>query len=128
MAYAKREKEEKQMKTELLSLEDELGIADAKNVFENETMNEEDNEKEEEKGASCSPEAELEPFVNEYKKEGETWGHNEGYCSSPIYTGLTGKVACPQHIHYANRHDAFASYSLFEYAGVVKMRSECDVM
>ena len=126
MAYAKREKEEKQMKIELLSLEDEFGIADAKNVFENETMNEEDNEQEEEKRASCSPEAVFEPFVNEYKKEGETWGQNEGYCSSTIYTGLTGKVACPKHIHYANRHDAFASYSLFEYAGVVKIVNKSD--
>jgi hypothetical protein len=113
MAYAKREKEEKQIKKLLISLEDEFGIPDAKNVLEKETMNEEENEKEEEKNASWTPEVVFEPFVNENKKEGETWGQNEGYCSSPIYTGLTEKMACPQHLHYANRHDAFSSYSLF---------------
>ena len=34
---------------------------------------------------------------------------------------LTGKVACPQHIHYANRGDAFRLYNLYEYAGLIKI-------
>ena len=37
---------------------------------------------------SIPPGSVFEPFEQEDDKEGETWGLNEGYCTSPIYTGL----------------------------------------
>lgn len=36
-----------------------------------------------------------------------------------IYVGSTGKIAVPQHIHYAHRGEAFKYYSLYEFASIV---------
>lgn len=45
----------------------------------------------------------------------------EGDSSStvPIYTGATGKIAVPQHIHYSYRGNHFQNYSLYEFASIV---------
>jgi hypothetical protein len=39
--------------------------------------------------------------------------------TAQIYTGSTGKIAVPQHIHYAHRGCAFKDYSLYEFASIV---------
>ncbi len=39
--------------------------------------------------------------------------------TAQIYTGSTGKIAVPQHVHYAHRGCAFKDYSLYEFASIV---------
>lgn len=41
--------------------------------------------------------------------------------SSTVYTGATGKIAVPQHIHYAHRGMHFAAYNLYEYTSIVSI-------
>lgn len=126
MAYAKREIEERNKKTPLTLL-DEFGTVDAdEDIMEwEEDVNEETDgtefNDENSPNISCTPDAEFEPFQSENAKEREAWGENEGYCTSSIYTGLTGRIACPQHIHYVHRDNNFLDYSLYEYAGLVKV-------
>ena len=44
---------------------------------------------------------------------------NEPQSTVVIYTVITGKIAVPQHIHYAHRGLAFEHYNLFEFASIV---------
>lgn len=39
--------------------------------------------------------------------------------TAQIYTGSTGKITVPQHVHYAHRGCAFKDYSLYEFASIV---------
>jgi hypothetical protein len=50
----------------------------------------------------------------------------EGDSSStvPIYTGATGKIAVPQHIHYSYRGNHFQNYSLNEFVSIVEIFPE----
>ena len=44
---------------------------------------------------------------------------NQIHSTAVIYKGATGKIAVPQHIHYAHRGPAFKEYNLFEFASIV---------
>lgn len=54
-------------------------------------------------------------------EEAESWGENEGYCTSPIYMGLTGKIAVPQQLNYLDRGSHFLKYSLYWYSAFVSV-------
>ena len=44
---------------------------------------------------------------------------NQIHSTAVIYKRATGKIAVPQHIHYAHRGPAFKEYNLFEFASIV---------
>ncbi|KZS20896.1 Uncharacterized protein APZ42_012288 [Daphnia magna] len=121
MAYSKRFYDDNHLEIKNHSLKEEFGIPNDDADILQETNDSDNEDPNNSSSTFCNPDAIFEPFENEHQKEGETWGPHEGYCSSPIYTGLTGKIACPQHIHNANRGESFFEYSLFEYAGLVKV-------
>lgn len=41
------------------------------------------------------------------------------HSTAQIYTSSTGKIAVPQHVHYAHRGVMFKDYSLYEFASIV---------
>jgi hypothetical protein len=49
----------------------------------------------------------------------ETRDLNEVHSTVVIYTGITGKIAVPQHIHYSHRGPALQDYSHYEFASIV---------
>ena len=57
-------------------------------------------------------------FYNIYIIAGE---ESEAYCASPIYTGLTGKVAVPQHVNYSGRGPLLRHFSLYCYTAIVSV-------
>ena len=115
MAYAKREKEENHT-APLFSLKEKFGDLDAGDEFM--TRKNDINQDMKIRSHPMRFSNLYLPFEPYTKGERETLGENEGYCYSPIYTGLTGRVAYSQHINYANRSN---EYSLYEYAGIVKV-------
>ena len=49
----------------------------------------------------------------------ENSDHIEVHSTSVIYTGITGKIAVPQHIHYSHRGPELHDYNLYEFAAIV---------
>lgn len=49
----------------------------------------------------------------------ENSDHNEDHSTAVIYTGISGKIAVPQHIHYSHRGPELHDYNLYEFASIV---------
>ncbi|KAK4024406.1 hypothetical protein OUZ56_009828 [Daphnia magna] len=49
----------------------------------------------------------------------ENSDHNEDHSTAVIYTGITGKMSVPQHIHYSHRGPELYDYNLYEFASIV---------
>ncbi|KZS08316.1 Uncharacterized protein APZ42_027731, partial [Daphnia magna] len=60
---------------------------------------------------------ESEPQV--FTPSEENSDHNEDHSTAVIYTGITGKIAVPQHIHYSHRGPELHDYNLYEFASIV---------
>ena len=63
----------------------------------------------------------YEPFENVNNEEAESWEDSEGYCTSPIYTGLTGKISVPQHVNYSGRGPHLQHFNLYCYSAIISV-------